>query len=67
VLQLHTSLQHSYATHKNEIQLKLNSLKANCALVLEKTKEVLEQGQVQINGNNLEPIKAINGKNLEPV
>jgi hypothetical protein len=42
-------------------------LKANCALVLEKTKEVLEQGQVQINGNSLEPVKAINGKNLEPV
>jgi hypothetical protein len=51
---MHSDLSLVYAAQKKDIQTKLVSLKTNCALVLEKTKEVLEQGQEQINGKSLD-------------
>ena len=55
---MHNDFGQFYAEQKKDIQTKLASLKTNCALVLEKTKEVLEQGQEQINGKSLDHPKA---------
>ncbi len=55
---MHSDFSQFYAAQKKDIETKLASLKTNCALVLEKTKEVLEQGQEQIKGKSLDHPKA---------
>ena len=58
MLKMHSDISLFYAAQKKDIQTKLESLKTNCALVLEKTMEVLEQGQEQINSKSLDQPKA---------
>ena len=55
---MHSDLSLVYSAQKKDIQTKLVSLKTNSALVLEKTNEVLTQGQEQIDGKSLEKPKA---------